>query len=93
MWFPSRSTGRLNDVTTVYIQVVTRLKHGVTLEQAQAHLNNISRAEWRAIARRTQVGGTLVQFRSRWLGNAASLLLFLGAVAFVLLIAVQRGEP
>jgi putative ABC transport system permease protein len=72
-----------------YLQVVGRLKDGVTEPQAQAEMSTIaSRLEQQYPRTNTRVGITLVPLHDELVGDIKSpLLLLLGAVAFVLLVA------
>ncbi len=72
-----------------YINVITRLKPGVTLEQAQAEMDTINQRLAQAYNETNSSWGVhLATLQERMVGRTrASLLLLLGAVAFVLLIA------
>jgi predicted permease len=72
-----------------YMQVVTRLKPGASLSQAQAEMNTISeRLAQNYAETNTGWGVRLVELRESLVGELkTSLLILLGAVAFVLLIA------
>ena len=89
LWFPFPIDGAAERRDNRYINVVTRLKHGVTLEQAQAHLNTISQRLTESYRdTNTGWGVQLVTLQEQMVGaTRPSLLLLLGAVAFVLLIA------
>ena len=94
---PDRYAGRLNyDVWTplvisntgqskqILLQMIGRLKPGVSREAARNELDTLGRAQWRKGAERTVVVTSWhAQIAS---GARGSLLLFLGAVACVLLI-------
>ena len=72
-----------------YIGVITRLKPGVSLQQAQAEMDTINQRLAQSY-RETNSGWSvkLTTLRERLVGaTRASLLILLGAVAFVLLIA------
>ncbi|MGE5244809.1 MAG: ADOP family duplicated permease [Betaproteobacteria bacterium] len=68
---------------------VGRLKPGVTIEQARADMDAVTRALTRAYPDEDKdIGATLVPFRDALVGNVRPVLLLLfGAVGFVLLIA------
>ena len=72
-----------------YVEVVTRLKPGASLSQAQAEMDIISqRLEQNFTETNTGWGVRLVELRESLVGELkTSLLMLLGAVAFVLLIA------
>ena len=72
-----------------YVSVVSRLKSGVSLSQAQAELDTINqRLSHNYVETNSGWGVRLTELRERLVGNLrASLLILLGAVAFVLLIA------
>jgi putative ABC transport system permease protein len=72
-----------------YLGVITRLKPGVTIPQAQAEMNTINQRLAQSYVE-TNSGWTvkLTELRERLVGSMrTSLLVLLGAVAFVLLIA------
>jgi putative ABC transport system permease protein len=71
------------------LHVVARLKEGVTLDQAQAEMDQISRRlEQEYPKSNTGVGVTLVPLHEQLVGESRrALLVLLGAVAFVLMIA------
>lgn len=72
-----------------YLNVITRLKPGVTLAQAQAQMNTINQRLAQSYVE-TNTGWTvqLTGLQDRLVGAMrSSLLILLGAVAFVLLIA------
>jgi putative ABC transport system permease protein len=69
--------------------VIARLRHGVTIEQAQADLDQLAR-EWERIYPDTNAGLRLVvtPMLEHWIGGASAYLwLLFGAVTFVLMIA------
>ena len=72
-----------------YVNVITRLKPGVTLAQAQAEMHAINQRLSQSFVE-TNTGWTvqLTNLQDRLVGGMrSSLLILLGAVAFVLLIA------
>ena len=72
-----------------FVSVTTRLKPGVTIDQAQAELDMISQRLSQSYAEtNTGWGVKLTNLRARLVGNLrTSLFILLGAVALVLLIA------
>jgi putative ABC transport system permease protein len=72
-----------------YLRAVARLQPGVTQAQAQAELSTIWRRLEQESSRRNQGNGVnLIPLQERVVGNVrSSLLIFMGAVSFVLLIA------
>jgi putative ABC transport system permease protein len=72
-----------------YLQVVARLKDGVTLQQAQAEMSAIAgRLQQQYPQSNTDVGATVVPLQEQLVGNIKpALLVLLGAVGFVLLVA------
>jgi putative ABC transport system permease protein len=72
-----------------YVSVVSRLKQGVTLSQAQAQMDTINqRLAQSYVDTNSGWGVRLIDLRERLVGGMRlSLLVLLGAVAFVLLIA------
>ena len=89
LWVPFPIDAAAERRDNRYLEVITRLKPGATLVQAQAQLNTINQRLAQTY-RETNMGWTV---RLRTLqdslvrGTRSSLLLLLGAVAFVLLIA------
>jgi predicted permease len=72
-----------------YLDVVARLKDGVTLEQARAEMTTIAgRLQQQYPQSNTDVGATVVPLQEQLVGNIKpALLVLLGAVGFVLLVA------
>ena len=72
-----------------YLEVIARLKPGITLEQAQAEMTTIAaRLQQKYPATNTSIGAVVTPLHEQVVGKIkAALLVLLGAVAFVLLIA------
>ncbi|HKU76654.1 MAG TPA: ABC transporter permease, partial [Pyrinomonadaceae bacterium] len=71
-----------------YLSVVSRLKPGVTLSQAQADIDTINQRLAQSYETNTGWGTRLTELRENLVGELrTSLLILLSAVAFVLLIA------
>jgi putative ABC transport system permease protein len=89
LWMPFPIDGAAERRDNRYLEVVTRLKSGVTLSQAQAQMETINQRLAQAYPEtNTGWGVELTTLQERLVGETrASLLLLLGAVAFVLLIA------
>jgi putative ABC transport system permease protein len=90
LWIPVAFTPeQLNDHANHYLEVVARLKPGVTVEQARADLNVVARRISEAHPEdATGLSAAVVPLREYLAGNVRTpLLLLLAAVALVLLIA------
>ena len=72
-----------------YLQVIARMKPGVTLQQAQAEMSTIAtRLQQQYPDQNTDLGATVISLHEHVVGDIKpSLLVLLGAVGFVLLIA------
>ena len=89
LWVPFPIDAAAERRDNRYLEVITRLKPGATLGQAQAELNTINQRLSQTY-RETNTGWTvrLTTLQDSLVGGTrSSLLLLLGAVAFVLLIA------
>jgi len=82
---PKEGTDRGNH----YIEVVGRLKRGISLQQAQAEMNTIAaRLQQQYPEFNTRIGAVVVPLHEHVVGNIKpALLVLLGAVGFVLLIS------
>src|SRR5262249_11369392 len=90
LWVPLRPMpGQLNRRYMHWLDVIARLKPGVSIAQAQARMNEIgARIERENLDSHTGAGLTLVPLYEQIVGSLSSLLLvLLVAVGFVLLIA------
>jgi putative ABC transport system permease protein len=89
MWVPFPIDAAAERRDNRYLNVITRLKSGVTLAQAQAQLDTINQRLAQSYSETNAGWGVhLVELQERMVGGTrASLLLLLGGVAFVLLIA------
>jgi putative ABC transport system permease protein len=89
LWVPLPIDAAAERRDNRYLEVITRLKPGVTLPQAQAQMDTINQRLAQAYNETNSGWGVhLVTLRERLVGGTrASLVLLLGAVAFVLLIA------
>jgi putative ABC transport system permease protein len=89
-WIPLAPPAQLKDSRSAFwLNVIGRLKPGVTVEQARAEMDTISkRLEQQYPDINTNFGTNLVPLREQTVGPVRpALLVLLGAVAFVLLIA------
>ena len=90
LWVPiAFSSDELASRGSHYLEVVGRLKPGVTPAQAQAEMNNIAaRLEQQYPDTNTNVGATVIPLHEDLVGDIKpALLMLLGAVGFVLLVA------
>ena len=90
LWVPLRPMpGQLNRRYMHWLDVIARLKPGVSIAQAQARMNEIgARIERENLDSHTGAGLTLIPLHEQIVGSLSSLLLvLLVAVGFVLLIA------
>jgi putative ABC transport system permease protein len=74
---------------TNFIDVIARLKPGVSIEQAQANMNAVARSQTERYPKtNTGIGVKVVSLQEHIVGDVRPMLVvLLGAVAFVLLIA------
>ena len=72
-----------------YLEVIARMKPGISLEQAQAEMTTIAtRLQQQYPQTNTSIGAVITPLHEHVVGNIKpALLILLGAVAFVLLIA------
>ncbi len=89
LWTPQQLNPATQARENRFMSVVTRLKPGVTLSQAQAEMDTINqRLAQNYVDTNTGWSVRLTELRERLVGQLRpSLLILLGAVAFVLLIA------
>jgi putative ABC transport system permease protein len=86
VWLPVTLSPTRNNA---YLRVIARLQPGVTQAQAQAELTTLAqRLQQESPQRNRALSVNLIPLQEQVVGNVrASLLIFLGAVGFVLLIA------
>ncbi len=90
LWIPiAFDAGEAGRRQSHYLNVVARLKGGVTVAQAQAEMTTIAhRLEQQYPASNTDLGAVVVPLRDQLVGDMRPMLLTLmGAVGFVLLVA------
>ncbi|HEV3471346.1 MAG TPA: ABC transporter permease [Pyrinomonadaceae bacterium] len=90
LWVPIAFTNeQAANRGTHYLQVVARLRPGVTVEQAQAEMSAIAaRLQEQYPSQNTGVGAAVVPLHEQLVGDIRpALLILLGAVGFVLLVA------
>ncbi len=90
IWTPIAFTAeQAADRTTHYLQVLARLKPGITLEQAQTEMSTIAaRLQQQYPQSNTDVGAEVTSLHEHTVGDIKpALLILLGAVGLVLLIA------
>src|SRR4030095_521809 len=90
IWVPAAfSDKQLADHDNHFVTVIARLKSGVTLEQADADIKNITQRIVKEHPEEMEgIGSTVVPLREQLTGNVRRpLILLLVAVALVLLIA------
>jgi putative ABC transport system permease protein len=90
VWVPIAFNGAERKTRdTNFIDVIARLKPGVSIEQARANMNAVARSQTERYPKtNTGVGVKVVSLQEHTVGNVRPMLLvLLGAVAFVLLIA------
>ena len=92
-WEPAHFTPRdWNNRGSHYLNVIARLKPGVTVARAQADMKTIARRlEQQYPATNLHVGASVVPMKDQMVGNTGiALLVLLGAAACVLLIACSN---
>ena len=90
LWIPiAFDTTEARERGNHYLQVIARLKPGITLERTQAEMTTIAgRLEQQYPKTNTSIGAVVTPLHERVVGDIKpALLILLGAVAFVLLIA------
>jgi putative ABC transport system permease protein len=90
LWVPiAFSTKETGERGNHYLEVIARMKPGVSLQQAQAEMTTIAtRLQQQYPQTNTSIGAVITPLHEHVVGNIKSaLLILLGAVAFVLLIA------
>jgi putative ABC transport system permease protein len=79
------------DRRTLSLPVIARLKPGVSVEQAQADMNNVASGIDQQFKKSAGFGATVIELREQIVGDIRLVLLvLLGTVAFVLLIACSN---
>jgi len=90
LWIPiAFDTTEARERGNHYLEVIARLKPGITLERTQAEMTTIAgRLEQQYPKTNTSIGAVVTPLHERVVGDIKpALLILLGAVAFVLLIA------
>jgi putative ABC transport system permease protein len=89
LWVPSPATKELRESrNAIWVQVIGRMKPGVTVAQAQSDLERINAGILRAFPNQTGYGVNVKDYREQIVGRIKPVLLALvAAVGFVLLIA------
>src|SRR6266480_549317 len=90
LWIPiAFDTTEARERGNHYLQVIARLKPGITLERTQAEMTTIAgRLEQQYTKTNTSIGAVVTPLHEHVVGDIKpALLILLGAVAFVLLIA------
>ncbi len=90
LWIPIAFDGReAANRGAHYLQVVARMKPGVTLQEAQAEMTTVAaRLQQKYPSTNTSIGAVVTPLHEHIVGKIKpALLVLLGAVAFVLLIA------
>jgi putative ABC transport system permease protein len=84
--FPAKEVGQRGNH---YLEVIARMKPGISLQQAQAEMTTIAtRLQQQYPETNTSIGAVVTPLHEHVVGNIKpALLVLLGAVAFVLLIA------
>src|ERR1700731_690980 len=79
---------------TMFIDVVARLKPGVSIDQARANMNAVARSQTERYPKtNTGIGVKVMSLQEHIVGDVRPMLVvLLGAVAFVLLIACANVE-
>jgi predicted permease len=90
LWVPIAFTNEeVTERGTHFLDVIARMKHGITLKQAQAEMETIAaRLAKQYPKSNTRIGATVTPLHEEIVGDIKpALLILLGAVGFVLLIA------
>jgi putative ABC transport system permease protein len=89
LWVPIAFTpGEAANRGRHYLEVIARMKPGVTLQQAQAEMKTIATRLQQQHPENTDLGATVTSLHEHVVGDIKpALLVLLGAVGFVLLIA------